>query len=506
MVGGRKEKGDRAMPTIEEFDDDATAEAKLARAKRLVEAANPLLQAEDWEAAAEALGAAIALAEEPAVAWRVNLANCLCELPGREAEAEAQYKAAQASSPASFEVMANYSLFLSERGAAREVEALCKYKLAVKLNPGWAQGQFNLGNLLDSLGAEHEAEALGCYKAACQYGPREADYHNNYALCLANSGDLPLAMRHSQAATTLAPARADLCLNFAELLGASGEVNMAIKVAAEAAHNSKGQPAAEAAAYALLGSLLQSVGDDARALPALAQAWQRSYAQAQTQQAADTMSVLPTSVLEQRYKHGLRYASSLAGTQEGGAAAAAVYKQLATLSAAQSSALRFKLDAAQGAEDGVSWESLSASLRDEALFSTLMGDSAAATKVHQAAADALSKSQHKNGELLGASAGCLGCIAGLQLSSPVELCSKSALARNLAAAGLEACAPPTTLITTYEELAKVVITAAAGPAGNGGKPLWYLKDPHVQVRLAFTSCAFACVAAILLARALCRRI
>jgi tetratricopeptide (TPR) repeat protein len=253
---------------------------------------------------------------------------------GREAEAEEHYRAAMLrQQPASFEVLANYSLFLSERGDGRAQDALRTLRAAVALNPAWAQGQYNLGNLLTSLGAEHEAEALSCYRTAVQHAPREADYHNNYALCLSNAGELRQALQHAQLALRLSPQRVDLCLNFAELLFASGETNAAIQVAAKAVENSKGQPVSEAGAYALLGTLLQAAGDDARALPALGQAWQRVHSQAVGDGGGPTSS-LPLSVLEHRYRQGLKYASRLTATRKH-SAAAAVYRQLAELGAAQ---------------------------------------------------------------------------------------------------------------------------------------------------------------------------
>ena len=200
------------MPYLEDAEaldeSGATAQAREARAERLVTQANTLIASAQWEEAAEVLSTAIALCARPPAAWQVNLANCLCELSGRTEEAEGHYQAALLSQqPPSFEVLANYALFLSERGAKRQQDALHTLRSALALNPGWAQGQYNLGNLLTSLGAEHEAEALACYRKAVSADLREADYHNNYALCLSNAGELPLALQHAQRAITLSPNR-----------------------------------------------------------------------------------------------------------------------------------------------------------------------------------------------------------------------------------------------------------------------------------------------------------
>ena len=460
----------------------STAQAREARAKRLVAQAAGLIEAADWEEAAAVLATAVELVAPAPPAWHVNLANCLCELSGREAEAEAHYQTAMLSKqPPSFEVLANYGLYLSERGDEREQDALRTLRAAVELNPAWAQGQYNLGNLLTSLGAEHEAEALACYRAAVKHGPREADFHNNYALCLSNAGDLRSALQHAQHAISLSPQRVDLGLNFAELLFASGETRMAVQAAAKAVQNSKGQPVAEAGAYALLGSLLQAAGDSTRATSALAQAWQRVYEQAVSDDGGRPATPLSLPVLEQRYRHGLKYASRLTAMGQH-VAAAAVYRQLAELSAAQSAAVR-----AQGSKDTDSGLALSASLRDEALFHALLGDRTTAAGLHRTSEEVLTRLAQvstTSAVVPTISAGCLGAISGLQLSSTVGLCNKAALARNLEAAGLASCAPATTVVTSYEEVARLVIASSSSSGGSSGsgmtKQLWYLKDPHVQ--------------------------
>jgi tetratricopeptide (TPR) repeat protein len=427
-------------------------------AQQLFAQAGQALGAGAWAKAAALLERHIAHPDTSAAAVassRVNLGNALCELgPEREIEAERQYRAALKASPSSFEAAANYALFLSERAeppstqpaaaggeqgsgnapAAAEAAAAAAamFRRALALNPRWGQGQYNLGNLLAASGAEAEAEALRCYETAARLEPRDADVHNNYALCLAAAGRLAPALEHAKCALGLAPDRADICRNAAELLGSKGEFELALRVAGQAcalavrggSGRGGGSVGAEAAAsLALLASLheAQGVGGGAQgdggraALRALQQCWVVS-------RGGPSSSAVG---LRQRYRYGLRLASCYVAVDgQAAAGARSVYAELAQLAQAQAQAQTACSAAAR-------YHRL-----DQALFLVLGGQRVAARAVLAQVGPALAADMAPLAAAAQAQValGCVACVTDLRLPAPVELASKAALARNLAAA------------------------------------------------------------------------
>ena len=414
--------------------------------QQLLRGSQRALESQQWGEAEKLLGEILRhpdVSKEDAVASRVNLANCLCEIGGREAEAEGQYKAAFVESP-TFECTANYALFLSELEPPRETAAVDMLQKALVLNPQWAQGYYNLANFLAARGAEYEADALASYETAARLTPRDPDVHNNYALTLSSAGQLRKALVHSECAVGLAPHRPDLCLNYAELLGDVGDLGLAICMAERA---TKLGGSSVALAFALLGALQESTGSaPEEALAALERAW--------------ALGRAAPAPISRRWRYGMRLASRYAANsraKEG----LAVYEELVEL--AHQHAAEFVIGDDQNKVPPY---------RDEALFLALRGMREEAAALLFAERSTVEQSASTRPMI---SAACVAAVTDLQLPRPVELASKVALARNLAEAGEAKVAPPTTIVATFQDVAKTVIAARGGQEGP-----WFLKDPHVQ--------------------------
>jgi tetratricopeptide (TPR) repeat protein len=120
-----------------------------------------------------------ALKLRPADAWaHNNLGALLASIPGRQAEAIAEYQAALKIVPDMFTARCNLANSLSQQGrysAARE-----QYDEALKLKPNYADGHVGLGVMLAKMGRVDEAIAQ--FETALQIQPDNSSAQNDLAL------------------------------------------------------------------------------------------------------------------------------------------------------------------------------------------------------------------------------------------------------------------------------------------------------------------------------------
>jgi tetratricopeptide (TPR) repeat protein len=144
---------------------------------------------------------------------RNNLGAALSRVPGRMAEAIAQYQAAIAIAPDYAE--AHNNLGNAYAAGGQLPEAVSEYRLAIKLNPDYAEAHYNLANVLAD---DHPQDAIAEYQAALRARADYSEAHNNLGLVLSRMGRLPDAIREFRAAVEWQPNYAEAHFNLATAL------------------------------------------------------------------------------------------------------------------------------------------------------------------------------------------------------------------------------------------------------------------------------------------------
>ncbi len=152
-------------------------------AGRIAAAGGQLRAGGAWEAAAERLESALALAPDLA-SVQCDLGNALHMLHRME-ESAASYRRAIALQPDYADAHYNLAGTLLVLGQAEE--AVDCYRQAVSSRPDFAAAHFNLGNTLTSL--LRPDEAVRSYRAALALQPDHAAAHKNHSFALLQQGN-----------------------------------------------------------------------------------------------------------------------------------------------------------------------------------------------------------------------------------------------------------------------------------------------------------------------------
>jgi protein O-mannosyl-transferase len=134
----------------------------------------------------------------------VSLGNALSQIPGRQPEAIAEYKAALQIKPDYAEAHNNLGIALSFT-PGRLQDAIREYQAALQTEPDYAEAHNNLGNALSQIPGR-QPEAIAEYQAALRINPDYAEAHYNLGNLLARTpGRLQDAIAEYQAALRIRP-------------------------------------------------------------------------------------------------------------------------------------------------------------------------------------------------------------------------------------------------------------------------------------------------------------
>jgi protein O-mannosyl-transferase len=146
-----------------------------------------------------------------------NLGVLLAEMPGRLAEAIAEYQAALRIKPDYAEAHVNLGLALA-RTPGRLPEAIAEYEAALRIRPEYAEAHNDLGIAL-SFTPGRLAEAIAEYEAALRIRPEYAEAHNNLGNALSQMPGRELeAIAEYQTALQIQPDYAEAHFNLGNLL------------------------------------------------------------------------------------------------------------------------------------------------------------------------------------------------------------------------------------------------------------------------------------------------
>lgn len=134
---------------------------------------------------------------------RANLGTVLDEIPGRQSDAIAEYRAALQIDPGLAETHYDLGLALS-RIPGHLPDAVAEYQAALRLDPHLAQAHYGLGNALAATG--RWSDAIAAYRAALRLDPRYVDARVNLGCAWEKiPGHLPEAMAEYEAALRINP-------------------------------------------------------------------------------------------------------------------------------------------------------------------------------------------------------------------------------------------------------------------------------------------------------------
>ena len=161
--------------------------------------------------AANQLQAAVRAEPDSAEAHHA-LGVSVAAIPGREADAIAEYETALRLKPNYADAHSNLATVLAGM-PNRLSEAIAHYETAARLDPDSAQVQYNLGVALARVDGRLP-EAIAHLEAALRRKPDYAEAHNNLGVALSNiPSRLPDAISHFEAALRINPAYEDARYN-----------------------------------------------------------------------------------------------------------------------------------------------------------------------------------------------------------------------------------------------------------------------------------------------------
>jgi len=180
----------------------------------------------DWQTDASLWMKTVEVVPQSAKA-HANLARVFLEIPGRSAEAVAEYETALRIEPDY--ALAHYSLgTMLVNMPGRTEEAITQFRAALKLEPDYPQAHNNLGNAL-AKSPEGLAAAVSEYRAALRLDPNYTEAHVNLANALSSMhGGTEEAIAEYRAALRLAPDMAETHYNLGSALVQSGRWEEAI--------------------------------------------------------------------------------------------------------------------------------------------------------------------------------------------------------------------------------------------------------------------------------------
>jgi len=186
-----------------------------------------------------------------------GLGNLLAAAPGRLNEAVAEYQAALRLNPKLAEAHNDLGIALA-LVPGRSNEAIAEYRAALRLDPNYPEAHYNLGNLWAALPG-HVADAIAEYQAALRLRPDYAEAHNNLASAWIGLADHAQdAIAEYQAALRLKPDFAEAHYNLGNVwLNQPGHVGDAI---AEYQAALRLRPEVAAIHFSLAIALLNSPG------------------------------------------------------------------------------------------------------------------------------------------------------------------------------------------------------------------------------------------------------
>jgi len=143
---------------------------------------------------------------------------------GRDVDALAAMRKAEALTPNDVEIHYNLGLTLNDLG--RLDEAVASYRRALEIKPDYAEAHYNLGNTLKELGRLDEAEAS--YRWTLQIRPDDAAAHNNLGLTLHDLDRLDEAEACYRRALEIRPDDAGAHYNLGNTLQELGQLDGAV--------------------------------------------------------------------------------------------------------------------------------------------------------------------------------------------------------------------------------------------------------------------------------------
>jgi tetratricopeptide (TPR) repeat protein len=157
-----------------------------------------------------------------------NLGGVLMRMPGRSAEAIAQFQEALRLDPSLAEAHNNLGLLLSST-PDHIPDAIREFQEALQLRPNYAEAHNNLGSTLSDVPGRLP-EAIAEYQAALQIDPNYADAHNNLGSALsADPNRSQEAIEQFEAALQLNPDFAEAHANLGVALAKTpGKMNQAV--------------------------------------------------------------------------------------------------------------------------------------------------------------------------------------------------------------------------------------------------------------------------------------
>jgi tetratricopeptide (TPR) repeat protein len=158
----------------------------------------------------------------------VNLGNTLSQIPGRQPEAIAEYRAALQIKPDYAEAHNDLGIALSFV-PGRLQDAIAEYQAALQIDPDYAEAHLNLGNILSQIPGR-QPEAIAEYEAALRIKADYAEAHFNLGNLMARTpGRLQDAIAEYQAALRIKPEYAKAHYNLGIVLaGIPGRLSEAI--------------------------------------------------------------------------------------------------------------------------------------------------------------------------------------------------------------------------------------------------------------------------------------
>src|SRR5579871_6893455 len=198
----------------------------LAAALCLILAARTYARNHDWHDDLSLWSSAVQVVPESTIA-HLNLGHALVRIPGKTADAIAQYQAA-------LKIQPNYPQVHYDMGVAlasipgRDSEAIEEYREAIREKPDYAEPHYNMGVTLAGLSGR-EQDAIAEFREAIRIRPAYADAHYNLGTTLSRvPGQMDSAAAEWQATLRIEPGHAGAHNNLGNYWAKAGKMPEAI--------------------------------------------------------------------------------------------------------------------------------------------------------------------------------------------------------------------------------------------------------------------------------------